>query len=576
MHVKLHELEDVISNYLLAPSPGRGVVLPAPAPVCLSEALRSELRKGEVNHPLKALAFASGLLAHAARLMDCLRDPLAEQDRLTVGAIGRLWEDIHVGRLLLELWEHDIVVARELSPYQCPLGVFPSATHAVQALAETVLAEVWRVAQDDTPEPPYRTNDEPFEPQDSLPPLRLDWWYSALPALRRHYHGSEDRWGLDGEATHWEAGLQAEIAILRSWRPVEAPGATARTGGSLDEVHPHSGSHCVLLPFTYDYVSTEDAIRVARQGALDILRRLERLWHAVSRPDPTDWYAEAARWLADDAARKETRWSAAIQTAGFAQQLPAATVVAPAARAVERLGTDISLVCHNALPCIGILARALLDALRQAPPANLSLFYLEDWPRLLSIDPGDRWCVTREGRITPTVRSLRADPQFRLARQGMLRAVCRWMPSGDPAGLVSPVRYRSARDGCYSDEANIAIQELRGALAAHDLDALRAPFEQTTDGADYSELNEFAASTLKGIERTTLELICTNGGEYPLADLAADPAVQWNRPWDDSFNSARKRINVKLKEAGLGWKLERHDNKAKLKKVATKNRTKKS
>ena len=40
---------------------------------------------------------------------------------------------------------------------------------------------------------------------------------------------------------------------------------------------------------------------------------------------------------------------------------------------------------------------------------NLSLFYSEDWPRLLDVDPLDRWCVTREGRINPTLRRLRAD-----------------------------------------------------------------------------------------------------------------------------------------------------------------------
>jgi hypothetical protein len=324
-------------------------------------------------------------------------------------------------------------------------------------------------------------------------------------------------------------------------------------------------------------VSTEDAIRVARQGTLDILHRLDVLRRTISQPDPTDWYAEAARWLAEDSARNATRWLAAVQTAELAQQLPAAAVVAPAARAVERLRADVSLACQNALPWVDILACALLRALRQAPPANLSLFYLEDWPRLLSVDPEDRWRVTREGRITPTVRSLRADPQFRLARQGMLRGVCRWMPSRDAVGLVSPVRYRSAREGCYGDETNIDIEELRGALAAHDLAAMRVPFEQATDGEDpYSELKRFAASTLKGIERSTLELVCTNGGEYPLANLAADPAIQWNSPWDDNFNSTRKRINAKLKKADLRWKLERHDNKAKLKLIATKNRTKKS
>jgi hypothetical protein len=84
----------------------------------------------------------------------------------------------------------------------------------------------------------------------------------------------------------------------------------------------------------------------------------------------------------------------------------------------------------------------------------------------------------------------------------------------------------------------------------------------------------FAEGTLKGIERRVIELVCEGGGACKLSDIALDPAICWNAPWDDTFNSARKRINTKIKSAALPWRLRRQSNEARL--VPLANGTKKS
>lgn len=76
----------------------------------------------------------------------------------------------------------------------------------------------------------------------------------------------------------------------------------------------------------------------------------------------------------------------------------------------------------------------------------------------------------------------------------------------------------------------------------------------------FRELLEFAESGMKGKERRIIELVCATGGSCPLADLAADPAIQWEFPWDNAYNRARARINKKLKINKQPWTLGRQNN----------------
>lgn len=83
-------------------------------------------------------------------------------------------------------------------------------------------------------------------------------------------------------------------------------------------------------------------------------------------------------------------------------------------------------------------------------------------------------------------------------------------------------------------------------------------------GEGFDDLLTFARDSLKGIERRVVELVSEKEGECKLSDLAADSGIGWNAPYDDAWNSARKRINKKLKTAGLSWRLGRSDNAARL------------
>jgi hypothetical protein len=80
-----------------------------------------------------------------------------------------------------------------------------------------------------------------------------------------------------------------------------------------------------------------------------------------------------------------------------------------------------------------------------------------------------------------------------------------------------------------------------------------------------TKLLEFGVQGLKGKERRLIELLCYHGGSIPLADLARDRAIAWKPPWDDMFNSTRKRINTKLKAKQVPYWIVRQNNAAKVK-----------
>jgi hypothetical protein len=67
---------------------------------------------------------------------------------------------------------------------------------------------------------------------------------------------------------------------------------------------------------------------------------------------------------------------------------------------------------------------------------------------------------------------------------------------------------------------------------------------------------------LKGIQRRIIELICENGGQIRLADLAVAPEIQWSDPLDSCWNSARTALNRKIWR--LGWSIATIDRTARL------------
>jgi hypothetical protein len=218
----------------------------------------------------------------------------------------------------------------------------------------------------------------------------------------------------------------------------------------------------------YHYVSTEDAIRVAHQGARDTLRRFNRLRDAVSGDDPGLWYPEAAHWLVDSWTLLQSPWPASLDTTQIAGRLP------PAARTVQSLIDAVSLACINTLPGVDGLAHALRRALQDVSTENSHLFYLEDLPRLLAVCPIERWQCSRAGRVTAPMQRLRRDPCFLVARAGMLRALRRWMYRSGMRVDVSSARQARELIPPYSEEANIDLDVLQAELDRWDVAELRA------------------------------------------------------------------------------------------------------
>jgi hypothetical protein len=243
---QLREIEARLDKLLLAPPSGSGEVFPPsdqPADVS-AEHVRAVLRRRFGDDPALAIVNSMQLLSAVGIAIDHLRhsDPWSELipsdpdrgDRLAVGAIRLLWEQIQAVRMLLVLWGDDIISVRQMRGFDCVLGAFPSATHAVLHLAEIVLAELWRLKDEDNPPPgpPYAAEDCQFALHGPLPPFNVDRWYAALPALRRHFQHLGDCWGLDGEPICWDTGLAQELAEFRlRWRaPAEQPPANPSGG----------------------------------------------------------------------------------------------------------------------------------------------------------------------------------------------------------------------------------------------------------------------------------------------------------------------------------------------------------
>jgi hypothetical protein len=79
----------------------------------------------------------------------------------------------------------------------------------------------------------------------------------------------------------------------------------------------------------------------------------------------------------------------------------------------------------------------------------------------------------------------------------------------------------------------------------------------------FENLQRYAEKDLKGKQRRVVDLLIEHDGTLSIADIAADPIVNWPAPYDEVFNSMRKELNRKLKVFGL--RVERKDNAARLK-----------
>ena len=124
---------------------------------------------------------------------------------------------------------------------------------------------------------------------------------------------------------------------------------------------------------------------------------------------------------------------------------------------------------------------------------------------------------------------------------------------------LSPNKWPDLKEGQRIVWMRLAVSEKRF-LETPDVDS---------DGCTPNDtLTEWVTSELKGKQRRVLELVIANGGSLPLADLAVDTQISWEAPFDDSFNSIRKVLNQKMKKSKLSWRLDRHDNSARLSEIS--------
>ena len=93
----------------------------------------------------------------------------------------------------------------------------------------------------------------------------------------------------------------------------------------------------------------------------------------------------------------------------------------------------------------------------------------------------------------------------------------------------------------------------------------------------FAELRTLAERKLKKAERRLVELLIENDGAIALEALAADEVIDWKGSLSkemnvtDAFKSLQRRVNKKLADAGLAWKVKRHNHQAKLTRVEPAN-----
>jgi hypothetical protein len=250
------EERQAYANYALAPVPGKNVILPATLAFKGGQSSFSSAAEPDVSDrsapdasPTAAVEYASGLYLTVTSVGNTLSNPPDEDglaDRHAVGAIMRLWEEIPEGRRNLAIWGDDLINAccaiHGRCAFRCALGEFGSATHAIQRLAETILQELWIVAYEASN--PTPKDDLPWTWNAGYRPFSVDWWYAALPALRRECGQLCERWDLDQlgleheKRSAWNVGLDQDWAAVSADLPSGAANGepAERALSKLDEI----------------------------------------------------------------------------------------------------------------------------------------------------------------------------------------------------------------------------------------------------------------------------------------------------------------------------------------------------
>jgi hypothetical protein len=218
--------------------------------------------------------------------------------------------------------------------------------------------------------------------------------------------------------------------------------------------------------------------------------------------------------------------------------------------------------------------------------------YLENWLRHYVAFPErtkEYWRITK--RLESSIASYterEPNPRYVKARLGMARTTMlnayRWLTH---RGMLDIPPQPAASDNEHETERQlrdlaILVRRVANADAGPADPVTKQP--PATGGAvlangstnQFQALLDFAKNNLKGIERRLVELVCEHGGECPIADVAADPAIGWSEPYDNPLNKTFGRINRKVRNAGLAWEFYRYNNAAKVKKTAAQNRPKKA
>jgi hypothetical protein len=232
----LEELETTILRYSAGPFRGQGTILQPKREVEISPARLNKLKEEEYGRggcldgrvgPGETIPAVIQLMTDAAvfsdpgslgggnpaELEEGGHPKLAET---LVAAITRLWRAIPNGRLLLRLWGNAIANLRDCREFEWQGRYWPSACHFTQHLAESELAEAWGVVDQVCPplRPPIAETDCAFEEGCPMPRFHVDRWYSALPALRRHFANRGDVWGLAVQRSKVFAALEQEASRL--------------------------------------------------------------------------------------------------------------------------------------------------------------------------------------------------------------------------------------------------------------------------------------------------------------------------------------------------------------------------
>jgi len=88
--------------------------------------------------------------------------------------------------------------------------------------------------------------------------------------------------------------------------------------------------------------------------------------------------------------------------------------------------------------------------------------------------------------------------------------------------------------------------------------------ESPHQDARLAGLAEFARTRLKAKQRRVIDLLIEHGGSLSLASLATDEGIGWLPPYDDSFSSLQSRLNEKLDDAGLPYRIVRRDGEVRI------------